>query len=218
MRIYITTLILLLTVFPLFSQKAMELDPPEYIKTVHFLKDGEVLNGVPLIKLGESFSVVFDDVIGDEAFYYYKISHYNFDWTPSQLTKNNYMIGIDDIRITTDLNSLNTLQMFTNYSLTIPNQNTQGLKVTGNYLFELYNDNEELVFTKKFIVYNNEAVVQAQIKRSRDLRFIQQKQVVQFDIKSNELIISPERNLKTCLLYTSPSPRDRQKSRMPSSA
>ena len=25
-------------------------------------------------------------------------------------------------------------------------------------------------------------------------------------------------NLKTCLLYTSPSPRDRQKSRMPSSA
>ena len=25
-------------------------------------------------------------------------------------------------------------------------------------------------------------------------------------------------NIKTCLLYTSPSPRDRQKSRMPSSA
>ena len=27
-----------------------------------------------------------------------------------------------------------------------------------------------------------------------------------------------EQNLETCLLYTSPSPRDRQKSRMPSSA
>ena len=27
-----------------------------------------------------------------------------------------------------------------------------------------------------------------------------------------------ERSLKVCLLYTSPSPRDRQKSRMPSSA
>ena len=33
-------------------------------------------------------------------------------------------------------------------------------------------------------------------------------------IDKNEIVES----LKTCLLYTSPSPRDRQKSRMPSSA
>ena len=32
------------------------------------------------------------------------------------------------------------------------------------------------------------------------------------------LIVAPPRTGKTCLLYTSPSPRDRQKSRMPSSA
>ena len=34
----------------------------------------------------------------------------------------------------------------------------------------------------------------------------------------NELINKLERQLNNCLLYTSPSPRDRQKSRMPSSA
>ena len=33
-----------------------------------------------------------------------------------------------------------------------------------------------------------------------------------------EHVVVPERNLLPCLLYTSPSPRDRQKSRMPSSA
>ena len=33
--------------------------------------------------------------------------------------------------------------------------------------------------------------------------------------KNDNLIINP---LNSCLLYTSPSPRDRQKSRMPSSA
>lgn len=200
MRIYTTYLASLLVVFSSFSQQALELAPPEYIKTVHFLQNGEILNGVPLIKLGENFTVVFDDIIGDEAFYYYKISHYNFDWSPSQLAKNNYMNGIDDIRINTDLNSLNTLQIFTNYSLTIPNQNTQGLKVTGNYLFELYNDNEELVLTKKFIIYNNEATVRTQIKRSRDLTYLREKQVVQFSIKSNELIIAPERNLRTLVM------------------
>ncbi len=200
MRIYNTLLTCLLVTFSSFCQKAFELDPPEYIKTVHFLQGGEILNGVPLIKLGERFTVVFDDIIGDEAFYYYKISHYNFDWTPSRLAKNNFMNGIDDVRINTDLNSLNTLQIFTNYTLTIPNQNTQGLKVTGNYLFELYNENEELVFTKKFIIYANEATVSAQIKRSRDLKYLNEKQVVQFNIKSKELIIAPERNLRTLVM------------------
>ena len=34
----------------------------------------------------------------------------------------------------------------------------------------------------------------------------------------NALIVSTDDNLIDCLLYTSPSPRDRQKSRMPSSA
>ena len=36
--------------------------------------------------------------------------------------------------------------------------------------------------------------------------------------KKDIAIIRPEFIKKTCLLYTSPSPRDRQKSRMPSSA
>ena len=33
-----------------------------------------------------------------------------------------------------------------------------------------------------------------------------------------ELTRAPDRSASSCLLYTSPSPRDRQKSRMPSSA
>ena len=33
-----------------------------------------------------------------------------------------------------------------------------------------------------------------------------------------EMGLDPDRMASTCLLYTSPSPRDRQKSRMPSSA
>ena len=44
-----------------------------------------------------------------------------------------------------------------------------------------------------------------------------------FDIKIGDRVIIPRSLVKwqwgeTCLLYTSPSPRDRQKSRMPSSA
>ena len=38
------------------------------------------------------------------------------------------------------------------------------------------------------------------------------------DRKVREGIVVSDKMDKTCLLYTSPSPRDRQKSRMPSSA
>ena len=40
----------------------------------------------------------------------------------------------------------------------------------------------------------------------------------QFGLKEEDAIKIMRQNLKPCLLYTSPSPRDRQKSRMPSSA
>ena len=40
----------------------------------------------------------------------------------------------------------------------------------------------------------------------------------QIILEKTTLNKAEDRNLPTCLLYTSPSPRDRQKSRMPSSA
>ena len=186
-----------------FSQAVKEITPPEYIKTVNFTKENTVLNGVPLIKLGETFSVHFDDIIGDESYYYYKISHYNFDWTPSVLNKNNFLSGIDNVSINNTENSLNTLQIFTNYTVTIPNENTHGITKTGNYVFEIYNDNEQLVFTKKFIVYDNTAIINTNIKRSRDIRFLREKHVVQFTIESAELLIAADRNLKTVILQNS---------------
>ena len=44
--------------------------------------------------------------------------------------------------------------------------------------------------------------------------------IIKTDVKTNteSVIVKKEQLIPTCLLYTSPSPRDRQKSRMPSSA
>ena len=51
--------------------------------------------------------------------------------------------------------------------------------------------------------------------RISDLLVLTMADVKRLDTKSPVLEI---KEIKTCLLYTSPSPRDRQKSRMPSSA
>ena len=44
------------------------------------------------------------------------------------------------------------------------------------------------------------------------------KKRVSQEIKNKSFGIQAGKNIRICLLYTSPSPRDRQKSRMPSSA
>ncbi|HLS31406.1 MAG TPA: DUF5103 domain-containing protein, partial [Flavobacteriaceae bacterium] len=143
-----------------------------------------------------------DDLIGDEANYYYKISHFNFDWTPSDLSQNEYMSGFDDMRIKSYKNSFNTLQIYTHYKLTIPNADTRALKVSGNYMLEIYNDQEELIFSRRFIVYENLAGIGAQIKRSRDLKYINTKQIVNFSIVTgqNLSIKNPDQTIHTLLI------------------
>jgi len=183
-----------------FAQ-VLETIPPNYIKTVQFSGNSQ-FSGTPIVRLGEQLTLSFDDLIGDEADYYYTIEHYDFNWQPSQLAKNEYMEGFDNMRILNYQNSFNTLQIYSNYTLTIPNQNTRRLKVSGNYMLKIFNSDKELVFSRKFMVYEDIALVKAEIKRSRDLKYINTKQVVYFSVDGTDRIIfrNPNKNLKTLII------------------
>lgn len=194
-------LFLLLSHISICLGQVPETLPPAYIKTIEFKGDSE-FSGTPIVKLGHSLTLEFDDLVGDESDYYYKISYYNFDWTPSQLSSNEYMDGFDNVRIKSYKNSFNTLQIYTHYTLTIPNQQTQSLNVSGNYMLEVYNEKEELVFSRRFILYETLAQVQPKIKRSRDLNYINTKQVVNFSITPSEgsFFRNPDKNIKTLII------------------
>ncbi len=190
------------SMFFAFSQdKVTEVNPPEYIKTIQLFGGDSEFSGTPIFKLGEPLTVRFDDINGDEANYYYKISHYNFDWTHSTLYKNEYLNGFDDVRIVNYENSFNTLQLYSHYTLKIPNEDTRGLNVSGNYMIEIYDDDNEIVFSRRFIIYENIATVKVYTKRSRDLKHINTKQSVQFEISSpNTILKNPKRTVKTLLI------------------
>lgn len=173
---------------------------PDYIKSVIFKGETD-LGGIPIIQLGEKLTLEFDDIIGDEANYYYRINHYNFDWTPTVLAESEYLYGFDNIRIFNYENSFNTLQLFSHYRLSIPNEDTQGLRVSGNYMLSIYDDQQNLVFSRKFIVYEPLAQVPVAIKRSRDVSNINSKQVVQFAVESPNLLLkNPEETVKVLVL------------------
>ena len=181
-----------------FGQVQQEIAPPYNIKTVSLMRSSE--NVYPYFRLGEGFTLVFDDLFGNEANYYYSIQHCNYDWTPSsQLTVNDYLEGFDTQRIQLYENSFNTLQLYSRYSLSFPNKFT-GIKLSGNYMIKILNEDREVVFSRRIIVYEDQVAVPVQVKRARGMDEIQEKQNLDFSVKTSAFIFqSPLQNVKVAL-------------------
>ncbi|WGD35368.1 type IX secretion system plug protein domain-containing protein [Olleya sp. YS] len=191
--------LLLLTTSLCFSQ-VEEITPPDYIKTIYF-NGGTSESQLPIIQLGQPFILEFDALNGDEEDYYYEIKHYNFDWTPSILVESEYLEGFDEQRIRNYQNSFNTLQTFSHYRLTIPNQFTRSIKITGNYTITIYDDYDDIIFSRKFMVYEQQANVGVQIRRSRDVEKIEEKQSVDITINSGQIqFVNPKETVKTVII------------------
>ena len=181
-----------------FSQVEREVSPPYNIKTVSFVQNNQ--NSIAVFQLGDSFQLQFDDLYGNEANYYYTITHCDYDWKPSQLSKSEYLNGFDDQRIQDYTNSLNSLQIYSHYKLSFPNRFTR-FRVSGNYVIKILNDDKEVVFSRKFILYEELVSVPMQIKRARNLTVIEQKHNVDFAIKSATINFqSPLTNVKVTLM------------------
>ena len=196
--------ILLITCFSnsLIAQYAEHIEP-DFIKTIQFAGDTKQ-SQLPIISLSEALFLSFDDLNGNEADYYYQITHHDFNWALSDLTKGEYMSGFDDVRIYNYENSFNTFQSYSHYTLKIPNRDTRKLTKSGNYMISIFDDNGEIVFSRRFMIVENIVSVPTYIKRARDLKSIETKQVVQFTIDSpNLLITNPDETIKTLILQNS---------------
>jgi len=181
-----------------FAQVQEEVSPPENIKSIIFR--GPTEDQFPIVRFGESIQLEFDDLLANEQDYYYKIVHCNYDWTLSDILKSQYLRGMDNQRIIDYENSYTTLQPYSNYRLQLPNDNIK-FRVSGNYLIEVYNSNDEIQFSRRFVIYKNLVQVGAQIKRTRDFNFLNEKQVVQFSINTaNFPVVNPKKEVKVVLL------------------
>ena len=193
----------LLLVFIFTSATAQEVQtevtPPYNIKTVSFVQGGS--NVVPIFELGATFELQFDDLFGNEANYYFEITHCDYNWKPTGIPKTDYILGFDNQRITDYSNSFNTLQLYSHYRLPFPNQFTTQLRISGNYMLKILNEDREVVFSRKFILYEERCTVATQVKRSRNLSNIDYKQNLDFSITSNDIVFqNPLQNVKTLLI------------------
>ena len=198
MRFLIKLFLFLFITSTLVAQVQEEINPPYNIKSIIF--KGPTDDQFPIVKLGEDIFLEFDDITASEQDYYFKIVYCDYDWTPSKLLKSQYIIGTDNQRIIDYQNSFTTLQPFSNYRLTLPNDQLK-FRVSGNYLIEVYNSKNEIQFSRRFIIYQDAVKVGATVKRSRDFNFINEKQVVQFSINTTGFpIVNPKNEVKVAIL------------------
>ena len=170
---------------------------PDLVKSISFQKPNDNIASNHFIgTIDESFKISFDILSGFEYDLYYQIEHCDFNWKKSQLLKSEYLQGFDDVKIENYFSSFNTYQIYTHYNLSFPNSNTS-FKKSGNYFIKILDEYGEELFRRKFILYENLASVPIEIKRSREIEFINQKQVVNFEINPiNIEFNNPEKTVK----------------------
>ena len=182
-----------------YSQ-VVEVAPPDFIKTITF-KSNTTQGQLPILKLGEPLILEFDALNANEEDFYYVIEYFDFDWSPSVLVKAEYLKGLDNQRILEYYNSFKTYQVYSHYKLQIPNIQTRGLLKSGNYMISIYDEYDELMFSRKFMIYEDLVNVGVRVKRSRDVRVIAEKQSVDLVIAANSINFNnPLETIKTVII------------------
>jgi hypothetical protein len=180
------------------SQTNRIINPPYYIKSI-IIRPQITNNYTPVIKLGDSFTLEFDDLEADQKDYYYKIEHYDYNWNPSGLSNTEFINGFSEDLIRDYNDSFNTFQPYTNYKVRLPNDNTR-FKISGNYLISIIDENDNVIFSRPFIIYQSKVNVGVSINRSRNIETLNSKHNVQFVINyPNLLINNPNQEIKVAV-------------------
>ena len=168
---------------------------PYYIQTIQ-VNDGKYPMPSNILELNHKLYVSFDDLQADEKDYYYKIVRYDENWKPTQLQISEYIDGFESDIITGIEPSNGTLQSYTHYHFSIPNENTRIL-LSGNYMLEILNDADEVVFSRPFILYRKQVDVGIQVRWANDIAIKDQKQMLDvFLYKGNFTIFNESQSLQ----------------------
>ena len=142
-----------------------------------------------IVPLGTPLEISFDDLEADSKDYQYKIEHMTHDWKSSRLSSSQFIDGFDQNTIVNVSNSFNTLQNYTHYSVRIPNINTVITK-SGNYLLSILNTDDDVIFTRRFVLYEPSTTVGVTVERSRNSKTLNTQQTIEFIINHPKIKIN----------------------------
>ena len=161
----------------------------EDIRSLEIKVQGEVIS-TPFIELnGEKpVEIIFDALYSRGSRFVYSVIHCDADWKKSRLISIDYMSGFHQTPIDDYANASGTTTHYTNYRLTLPNENTQ-LTVSGNYAIQIFEEDapSKVVLTACFSVVETLVDIDAGVSGNTDIDFNKQHQQVEFVINPQNL-------------------------------
>ncbi len=157
-----------------YTQTELRIEDRTYkpsIRTVQLFKEGFEL-APPVIELGSTETLIlrFDDLSPDPEYLSYTLVHCDAGWKPSDIVPGQYLEGAINDFLPAARHSFNTLQLFLQYEMRIPNDMMR-IGKSGNYLLKVYrgSDETDLVLTRRFMVYEQKVQIEAAVKASRQV-------------------------------------------------
>jgi hypothetical protein len=124
----------------------------------------------PVIYFNQQLVLSFDDLTNGSEIYRYTIKHYNRNWEDDNLFFTEYATGSLNALLDRFQYSFNTLQSYTHYKLTFPNDKMQ-LKISGNYEIIVYkNSADQPLFKRRFYLVEDAASLAVNVSRFADAR------------------------------------------------
>ncbi|CEJ71213.1 hypothetical protein BN1195_03557 [Chryseobacterium oranimense G311] len=124
----------------------------------------------PVIKFGEQLVLSFDDLTNASEIYRYTIKHYDRNWNDDNLFFTQFATGSLNGLLDHFQYSFNTLQAYTHYKLTFPNEKIQP-KISGNFELIVYKDSADRpLFKRRFYLVEDAATVALNISRIADAK------------------------------------------------
>ncbi len=150
----------------------------------------------PIIDLNAPARLVlqFDDLDGDVKRYTYTLIHCDANWQPSSLAPSEYMSGFQESTIDNYDYSFSTVQEFTHYWLTLPNEDMT-FTLSGNYILVVYEDEQQRrpALTRRFVVVEPVVEIEPRVTRPARVDLADTHQEIDFVVYHPGFIIRSPR-------------------------
>lgn len=205
------TTLLLLFLFPflLLAQEEdanLKYEDYTYMDNIYSVKMmvGGLARNYPIVQLNSNTGLIltFDEVGEDVRDYIYTLVHCDSDWKPSEVSEIDYIEGFNEDDIDTYDFSFNTVANYTNYKITLPNNDLQWT-ASGNYLLKIYDNTDEktLAITRRFTVIDPKLAVTGRIRRAANVSKDRTHHELDFNVNfENFPIRNPHTDIKVVIL------------------
>lgn len=160
--------------------------------------------GYPIINVGSSqgLELHFDDLDGYVKNYYYTFQLCNSDWTPVNLSTFDYLQGFSQVKLNQYRISSISQTKYVHYQAVLPDRNCVPKK-SGNYLLKVFlnGDENNLVFTRRVLVFDKLADVAAQVQQPFNNEMFRTHQKITFQVNKGQLnVVNPVQQVKAVVL------------------